>query len=110
MYRATPGSHRIKATTALGSLAITVPLNVWIHAVENPNGFNQLMFSWVQYKNTGVWPSNIPGNVGEQSIDQALAKNAVEAEAGVGASSNSSNFLPLDNNELWSMFSPENLI
>lgn len=45
LYRATPGNHRVKVTTALGSIAITVPLNVWIYAVENPNRFNQIMFS-----------------------------------------------------------------
>ena len=50
VYRFTGGSHRIRAKAALSTMAITIPINVWFHANENPHGFNTLIYSWITYK------------------------------------------------------------
>ena len=74
MYRTIPGSPRVKATAAFSSLGITVPTAVLSMAVENPNGFNTLMYSWIQYKKTGQWPSpnNSPNTVSDETVDKAF--------------------------------------
>ena len=109
LYRATPGSVRVKTTAALVSLGITIPLNVYIHAVENPNGFNRLMYSWVHYKQTGNWPAVVPTNVSDSILDTALHQNSVEAESKIIAVQNASKLLPDSYNQLLSHLSPENL-
>ena len=45
VYRFLPGSPRVRAIAALGTLSVTIPSVVLINAIENPNGFNRLMFS-----------------------------------------------------------------
>lgn len=117
LYRATPGSPRLKTAAALSSLTITIPLNVYLHAVENPNGFNRLMYSWVHYKNTGNWPADIPNNVPDSIIDTALTKNLDDVNSKLnsipaspfGGGEDSANFLPLNTKDLLSNLSPENL-
>ena len=113
LYRSTPGSFITKASVALSSLIITIPLNVYLYAVENPNGFNRLMYSWVQYKNTGVWPATtyveIPNNVQESTLNTAMIKNIENAQSGIYSNHSCTNFLPLDPKDLLSNFSPENL-
>ena len=47
---------------------------MWFHAVDNPNGFNRLMFSMSEYKRTGVWPSNVPNQVADRHLDVAIKK------------------------------------
>jgi hypothetical protein len=42
---------------------------VFSTAVENPNGFNRLMYSWIEYKRTGKWPGNIPSQVSNSTVD-----------------------------------------
>ncbi len=107
LYRASPGSHRAK--TGVISMAITIPLNVWTHAVENPNGCQRLMFSWVHYKNTGTWPGYIPTEPSEEPLDTALAQSKTEDESNLDSVKDSSKFLPSDFNDFWSNFSFDNL-
>jgi hypothetical protein len=78
-YRITPGSPRIRAAAGLGAISISVPTTVWFHAVENPNGFNRLMYSMTEYKKNGVWPSNIPNQVEDSQLNLAIDKVAEEA-------------------------------
>jgi hypothetical protein len=75
-YRAVPGSSRTKAAAAFATIGVTAPAAVFSMAVENPNGFNRLMYSWVQYKQTGQWPSpdNLPSNVSSTTVDSAFEK------------------------------------
>ena len=68
VYRFTGGNHRIRATAALSTMAITIPINVWFHAIENPQGFNTLIYSWITYKQTGVWPRSFPTNIDRKSV------------------------------------------
>lgn len=107
VYRGTPGNTKIKTFAALSSLGITIPLNVYFHAVENPNGFNRLMYSWTTHRQTGKWPVNIPEVVSDSAIQTAIDASAAEATAAVETLNNTNNFLP-DSNIL-SQFTPENL-
>lgn len=43
----------------MASLGVTAPL--WFYAIENPNGFERLMYSFSEYKRTGRFPN--PSNV-----------------------------------------------
>jgi hypothetical protein len=45
VHRLTPGSPRVKAIAALGSLTITIPSTVYHHAVENPVGFREFFYT-----------------------------------------------------------------
>lgn len=109
LYRSTPGSLRVRAGVALASLTVTIPIIVYTQAVEHPNGFNRLMFSWLHFKNTGVWPGFIPSDPSEESIDTAMVQSKIEIESKLDSVQNSSTFLPLDFNELLSNFSFDNL-
>jgi hypothetical protein len=71
-YRAIPGSPRAKSLAAFSSLGVTIPTAVFTMAVENPNGFNRLMYSWIQYNKTNVWPADIPKNVSDVTIDKTF--------------------------------------
>lgn len=75
-YRLVPGGSRQKGTAALATLGVTVPMTVFAMAVENPNGFNRLMFSWVEYKKTGTW-GVVPNSVSTETV-----KNNFEAQSG----------------------------
>ena len=79
VYRLVPGSPRVKATAALTTLGITAPTTIWFHAVENPNGFNRLMFGFMEYKRTGIWPANIPNNVNDNQLNPIFDKMSEEA-------------------------------
>jgi len=72
LYRITPGTSRTKAIVALSSLSVTIPTQVYFHAVENPNGFNRLMYSWMKYKETGQWPAQIPPEVSVESLNPII--------------------------------------
>lgn len=94
LYRIFPGSTRVKAIASFGSLGITAPATVYFHAVENPNGFNRLMFSWMKYKQTGSWPANIPDNISESDIYPIKQGLITETTENLNPTINS--FLPTD--------------
>ena len=81
VYRLVPGNPRIKTMAALSSLGLTIPSTVYFHAIENPNGFNRLMYSWMKYKQTGNWPSNIPNTVQDNDISEIIPNIVFEAES-----------------------------
>ena len=120
------GSNKVKVAAALSSLGITIPLNVYLHAVENPNGFNRLMYSWAHYKEHGVWPASFSstpdlsptcpwaddwgkGIAVDRGVANLMPKYEAETQEQVSNISNSSKFLPDSYNEILSQFSPENL-
>nr|YP_009504993.1 hypothetical protein [Lyophyllum shimeji]AWW14112.1 hypothetical protein [Lyophyllum shimeji] len=90
LYRLTPGSNRLKATAALGSLAVTVPSMIVHTAIENPNGFNRLMFSWSEYIKTGDWPATVPAVVQDEQLKSILENALKNASATTELSSTSS--------------------
>ena len=113
VYRFTGGSHRIRATAALSTMAITIPINVWFHAVENPHGFNTLVYSWITYKQTGVWPRSIPTNITSDSLETVVRANTTaEAEAVANTLNNTTtnNFLPTGGNNILDNLSLDNII
>ena len=75
VYRAFPGSPRAKAIAGLATIGVTAPSALWFHAVENPNGFERVMYSFSEYKRTGRFPN--PNNVKDVSVDE-LTKNINE--------------------------------
>ena len=56
LYRTVPGTPKIKATAALTSLGVTIPMSIFSQIVENPNGFNKFMYSYFEYNRTNRWP------------------------------------------------------
>ena len=112
VYRTVPGNTKVKATAAVASLGISVPFAVWFHAVENPNGFNKLMYSMMEFKRTGIWPSKIPNQVSDENlnpiIENAVKESIEKYEKMRTSGSSSSSFLPTDN--LSDIFSPDYLI
>jgi hypothetical protein len=81
VYRLVPGNPRVKAMAALGSLGLSIPSVVYFHAVENPNGFNRLMYSWVRYKQTGNWPPSIPNLVQDEDLKDIIPNLVKESES-----------------------------
>ena len=75
MHSASP---RVRVITAIGTLGVTVPSIVYTTAVENPNGFNRLIFSWMEYRRTGRWPSSIPNRVSDAELQPVISN--MEAE------------------------------
>lgn len=119
-YRMTPGSPRVKGVAALATLGVTIPSLVYVVAVENPNGFNQLMFSWITYKQTGVWPLLNQNNISitEQTVNDKITEipelqQEVQQEIAMGVaratSTNSNNFLPSDSDNLMDFYYQINL-
>nr|YP_009493210.1 hypothetical protein [Ganoderma calidophilum]AWJ64005.1 hypothetical protein [Ganoderma calidophilum] len=80
-YRFTPGSPRVRATVAMASLGVTVPMSVFSQIIENPNGFNKLMYSVSEWKRTGKWPL-IPDNriIADRDLNPIFNKASEEAE------------------------------
>ena len=109
VYRGMNGSNKVKVAAALSSLGITIPLNVYLHAVENPNGFNRLMYSWAHYKEHGVWPASFSSEAVDRGVANLMSQYEAETQEQVSNISNSSKFLPDSYNEILSQFSPENL-
>jgi hypothetical protein len=68
-YRTVPGDSKKKAIAAFATLGVTAPMAVFSMAIENPNGFNRLMYSWIEYNRTGVWPGNIPNQVSNNTVN-----------------------------------------
>ena len=60
-----PGLNpRLRVLGALGSAGVTAAQINYHSAIENPVGFNRLMWGMTEYRRTGVWPS----------IDQVASK------------------------------------
>ena len=78
IYRLTPGTHKARSIAAIGSLGVSIPAAVWFHAVENPQGFNQIMYSLVTYKQSGVWPKNTPNEVNTNELQKIVSENHTE--------------------------------
>lgn len=55
-YRTFQGNHRVKAIAALGALGIFSGITIYTHAIENPNGFNRVMYGLSERLRTGRWP------------------------------------------------------
>ena len=55
IYRFTLGNHIVKMTAACGSLLVSIHTTLFMAAVENPQGFNQLAKALITYSNTGNW-------------------------------------------------------
>ena len=104
-YRGTPGSPRAKILSVGASLGVTIPIMVFNQAIENPNGFNRLLYSWVHYKQHGVWPADIP-----QNIDGGKLADTVISES----TKNASSYLPLSNKNndgfIFDGIIPENIL
>ena len=81
VYRFLPGSPRVRAIAALGTLSVTIPSVVLINAIENPNGFNRLMFSWMHHRATGRWPATIPTTVTDGQLEPVVENMQREATA-----------------------------
>jgi hypothetical protein len=80
VYRLTPRNPRIKSLAALTTIAIALPTTVYFHAVNNPYGFNRLIYSWRTYKNTGRWPANFPNKLDETQLDPVFTHLCTEVE------------------------------
>ena len=89
-----PGTPKVKATAVLTSLGISIPSAVYLYAVENTNGFNRLMFSWLDYKNTGNWPNLIPDILRYNSLNEIVPNLVKESSEKYTVIQNSSSFLP----------------
>ena len=79
-YRTMPGDSKKKAIAAFATVGVTVPMAVFSMAVENPNGFNRLMYSWIEYKRTGSWPGNIPNEVSLSSVENKFETESATAK------------------------------
>jgi hypothetical protein len=110
IYRLVPGNSRVKAMAALGSLGITIPSTVYFHAVENPNGFNRLMYSWMKYKQNGSWPSNISNQIQDDELKDIIPNVISEGENKYDLVKNStSSILPKDLNNFFDNIIPDNI-
>ena len=69
LYRTVSGNTITKPMAALGILTFSIPFSVFFYAVENPNGFYSIMLSWMKYKETGQWPSNIATHVPDKDLE-----------------------------------------
>lgn len=101
VYRGLPAGigHRHRAALALTSLGITIPSLVFFHAVENPEGFNRLMYSWTHYLRHNTWPENIPTNVSsnQSELMNNITPNLVDqAERAINNNQAGNTFLPKD--------------
>jgi hypothetical protein len=81
VYRATPAHPRVRAAAGLASFGLSIPTIVFTTAVENPNGFNKLMYSLMEYKRTGQWPRTIPENVSDSQLEPIVNKTVEQGES-----------------------------
>ena len=94
VYKVFPGSPRYKAIAGLTTFGITIPSAVYFHAVENPNGFNRLMYSMVEYKRTGQWPASVPSNPDTDTMTNLVFSKVSEEVGNNSGGSNVNKFLP----------------
>lgn len=80
IYRFLPLPPRLRAIYALGSMGITIPTMIIFNGIENPNGFNRLMYSFDYRLRTGVWPhpSLVPNVVEDRYIDQVYRERTLQ--------------------------------
>nr|YP_009652974.1 hypothetical protein [Taiwanofungus camphoratus]QCG70012.1 hypothetical protein [Taiwanofungus camphoratus]UKQ56099.1 hypothetical protein [Taiwanofungus camphoratus]WRO45213.1 hypothetical protein [Taiwanofungus sp. YW-2023a] len=112
VYRLVPGSPRIKAIAALTTLGVIIPITVWFHAVENPIGFNRLIFSWMEYNRTSRRPGNVPTVVQDNELNpiiDKLTEQASTSHQNISSSNSISKSLVSDGN-LFPDFSINSLI
>lgn len=95
IYRFLPLPPRLRAIYALGSMGITIPTMIIFNGIENPNGFNRLMYSFDYRLRTGVWPhpSLVPNVVEDRYIDQVYRERTLQ-ELQINNNNNISNNLP----------------
>jgi len=70
-------SPRMRVLGALGSAGVSATQITYHSAIENPVGFNRLMWGLSEYKKTGSWPSL--EQVANSTTDKQLNDFAVEA-------------------------------
>jgi hypothetical protein len=78
----------------------SIPSAVWFHAVENPNGFNQVMYYLVSYRETGKWPTSYPNKINQDELlNKANNQNLLESQEKFEVSKrSSSSYISDDNN------------
>lgn len=100
-----PGNPQVKAIAGLATAGIIAPSVLWMHAVENPNGLNRVMYSMTEYQRTGKWPNPTsttppaPAPISDAEFNSILDKVADEVQDpnfASNISSNSSNFTNFD--------------
>ena len=87
-YRGVPGSPRVKAVSAMGSLGVTVPILVFTNALENPKVYHRLLYSWIYNKNHGEFAPTIPNQINNTELEDNAISKSIE---------NSSSLLPINN-------------
>ena len=80
VYRTIPGDRRVKTIAGIASLGLSIGMSIYSQAVENPNGFNQLMYSYYKFKKTGIWPSIRETDIIEdRKLDKIMSKTLEES-------------------------------
>ena len=72
---------RVRIMAAIGSMGVTAPTLVLINAIENPNGFNRLVYSWMEHRRTGRWSATIPNRVDDIHLEPISENMASETVA-----------------------------
>ena len=113
VYILSPGNFRAKVVATLATFGVSVPAMIVALAIENPYGFNLLMFSWIQYNKTGNWPTvHKTESITDKLIDEKIAKIPELSEAfkkSIGGNSGNT-FLPTDVNKYIDSLFPEKII
>ena len=62
---------RVRAAAPLGVAGLTGPATMYFHAVENPVGFNSLMYTLGRGLSTGQWPhsNSIPAGIADNDME-----------------------------------------
>lgn len=100
-YKATPGSHRQKATAAAAVTAVTLPVTLTTLFVENPNGFRNFLYQWIEYQKTGRVPKEVPNNLTVDELGKKIQDKITEIN------NNKKNFI---NNDFFNNFDLETII
>ena len=105
---------RVRIMAAIGSMGVTAPTLVLINAIENPNGFNRLVYSWMEHRRTGRWPATIPNRVDDihlESISENMASETVANNSTLlnetynNIQNNSNSFHWVNNDEIYNFIS-----
>jgi hypothetical protein len=79
-----PGvSSRARVLGALGSAGVTATQITYHSAVENPVGFNRLMWGLSEYRRTGLWPSleQVGNNINDNKINEFATEAIKHADS-----------------------------
>jgi hypothetical protein len=73
---------RVKVLGALGSAGITATQFTYQSAVENPVGFNRLMWGFSEFRRTGVWPSleQIGNKINDNNLNEFITEAIKHAD------------------------------